>query len=77
MSDPSPSGSGLPKTINLKINAGKVYNPAKHCVFCLDGSRPFNPSLKLSSSGNGRSKVKQVNEGVVHKYSNIVMNYES
>ena len=74
MCDPLPSGSGLPKTIDLKINAGKVYNPAKHCVFCLDGGRPFN---KLSSSENGRAKVKQVNEGVAHKYSNIVTNYDA
>ena len=58
----------------MKINAEKVYNPAKHCVFCSDGGFSFNPSLKVSSSENGRAKFKQVNVyNVHHLYNDLSM----
>ena len=68
MSDSRPGGSGLTKTIDLKINVGKTYVPAKHCVFCLEEGRSFNPFLKVTSSENGREKIKQVIVDSVHQY---------
>ena len=55
-----PTGSNL-NPIELKITPHcKLYNPNKHCVFCLEEEHKLNPTKKLSSTDNGRTKVKEV-----------------